>query len=604
MEKAVNNKNYRLAMMLVFFVAITLRLLHFASSSENPILYMHVLDERYYLDLGKGIASGHWLGEDRIFFMDPLYGYFLAFIFYFFGDNLTTVRIIQIVLDSFNVVFVYAIGSRIWNKFAGISGALVYAFYPVAFFYTLLILKTTLATTLLLCFILLLLIALDNGRKIHWYGLGLLSAIMIYLRANFILLVPFTVLFCVFFEKSRWQAVIGQVMLLFAGLATLVSIGVFRNYLVSNEIVLFNSQAGRLLYSCNNSGNLTGRYNLPSFARAHPVSSEKDFQEEAELRVGAQLNASEVSRYWVAETLRLLWQNPKIIPVLLFNKLKGTLSNCEIPNNHSYYLASRFSPLLRWPVPAFAFALAFGLPGLVIGISRSRKVTVLLLPLLTVLITILVFYTSSRFRMPAVPFFLIGAGICFWVLTEWLQKKEWIKTSLLLLCVGILGFLSLSVPCPNKSGAEQFFLAKAYWRQGELEKARTIAMEGKAKYAVQGRFYNLLGMISSSENVPEKALESYQAALKVEPKNVDVHHNIGLLYLGMDKPDEAISWFRKALSIEARPNTFFFLAKAYEEVGDVSIAVENYLKYLKTAKPVDPLWEQAKQKISALGSTP
>ena len=61
MEKAVNNKNYRLAMMLAFFAAITLRILHFASSSGNPILYMHVLDERYYLDLGKGIASGHWV---------------------------------------------------------------------------------------------------------------------------------------------------------------------------------------------------------------------------------------------------------------------------------------------------------------------------------------------------------------------------------------------------------------------------------------------------------------------------------------------------------------------------------------------------------------
>jgi tetratricopeptide (TPR) repeat protein len=600
MEKAVNNKNHRLAMMLVLFAAITLRLLHFASSSENPILYMHVLDERYYLDLGKGIASGHWLGEDGVFFMDPFYGYFLAFIFYFFGDNLTTVRIIQIVLDSFNVVFVYAIGSRIWNKFAGISGALVYAFYPVAFFYTLLILKTTLATTLLLCFILLLLIALDNGRKIHWYGLGLLSAIMIYLRANFILLVPFTVLFCVFFEKSRWRAVIGHVMLLFAGLATLVSIGVFRNYLVSNEIVLFNSQAGRLLYSCNNSGNLTGRYNLPSFARAHPVSSEKDFQEETELRVGAQLNASEISRYWVAETLRLLWQNPKIIPVLLFNKLKGTLSNCEIPNNHSYYLASRFSPLLKWPFPSFALALAFGLPGLVLGIQRERKAAILLIPLLTVLITIIVFYTSSRFRMPAVPFLLIGSGICLSILYYWIKKSETIKAGMLLSCVGIIGFLSLLVPCPKGSGTEEFFLAKAYWRQNDYENAEYFAFKGKTDFPSQARFHVLLGMISSSNNRPDQAIQHNRTAINLDPDNMDAFHNMGLVYLHLKKPDEAIRYFVQAINIEPRPNTFFWLAKAHEEAGCFSLSIKNYSKFLETSKISNPLREEAVNCIEGL----
>ena len=588
-------------MMVVFFAAITLRLLHFALSSENPILYMHVLDERYYLDLGKDIAFGHWVGEDGIFFMDPLYGYFLAVILYFFGDNLTTVRIVQIVLDSLSVVAIYAIGSRIWNKFAGISAALIYAFYPVAFFYTLLILKTTLATTLLLGFILLLLIAFENGRKIHWYALGLLSAIMVYLRSNFILLVPLTVMFCVFFEEPRWRTVIGRVMLLFAGLATLVSIGVFRNYWVSNEIVFFNSQAGRLFYSCNNSGNLTGRYNLPSFARAHPVLSENDFHEEAELRVGTQLNAPEVSRYWVSETLRLLFQNPKILPVLLFNKLKGTLSNCEIANNHSYYMASRFSPLLKWPFPSFAFALALGVPGLAIGIARKRKVAVLLVPIATVLITIVVFYTSSRFRMPAVPFLLIGAGICLSVMIDWIKGGNVPKVVVVVLCAVSLGFVSLFVPCPKRSGTEEFFWALAYWHQKDYENAKGFALKGANDFPTQARFHVLLGMIAFSNHQLDEAVKHNQQAIRLDPGNMDGLHNMGLVCLETKRPEEAILWFRKALALAERSDILFHLAMAYEKKGNKKMAAENYQRYLDTAKSADPFREQAKQKLSSLG---
>jgi len=214
---------------------------------------------------------------------------------------------------------------------------------------------------------------------------------------------------------------------LIAGLTTLLSVGVFRNFLVSNEFVVFNSQAGRLFYSCNNLENLTGRYNVPSFARPDPVSSEIDFHREAELRAGRKISNQEASQYWAKATLRFLFQNPTKIPILLLNKLKGTLSNCEIANNHSYYTASRFSPLLRWPVPAFAFAMAFGLPGLVLGIQRERKAVLLLIPLFTVFITIILFYTSSRFRMPAVPFLLIGSGICLSILYEWIRRRETIK---------------------------------------------------------------------------------------------------------------------------------------------------------------------------------
>jgi len=596
--------NRRLVILLIFFVAIALRLAHFSLSVDNPLLYMPVLDEKYYVDLGKTISGGQLTGENRVFFMDPLYGYFLGAVFFFLGDNLTTVRLIQIVIDTFNVVLIYVIGTRIWKREAGLVAAFSYAVYPVAFFYSLLILKTTLCISMLLFFTLFLIYALEKKSGLSWYGLGLFVALITYLRGNMVLLVPLVIFFIPIYQRNGWRNFARDSALLILGFISLLSVGVFRNFSVSGEFTVLNSQAGRLLYSCNNSENLTGRYNVPAFARPNPVDSEVDFHREAEARAGTSLGSGEVSRYWMMETFRFFCKNPETIPRLLYNKIKGTVGNCEIANNHSFYTASLFSPLLKWPPVPFVFVFAFGFTGLVLGIRRERKVAVLLIPLLTVLITILVFYTSSRFRMPAVPFLLIAAGIAFSILHEWVRKRDAVKVLLVLLCIGISGFLSLSVSCPKASGTETFLLAKAYWRQKDYENAKGFAFKGANDFPTQARFHVLLGIIAFSNNQPDEAFQHNQKAIRLDPKNVDALHNMGLVYLETKRPREAILWFRKALALAERPDILFHLAMACEEKGDKKMAAGNYQRYLETAKSADPFRDQAKQKLSALGFQP
>jgi len=414
--------------------------------------------------------------------MDPLYGYFLAGLFFLFGDNLTTVRLVQIGLDSLNILLIYGIGTRVQSRQAGVLAALIYALYPVAFFYPLLILKTTLAVSVVLSSIFLLLIAIDSGSRRHWVFLGLLLGLMPYLWANLVLMLPLSMLFVLFYQRSPWRKPIMHCGVLLAGFVVMLAPGVLRNYAVTGEVAFMNTQGGRLFYCSNNPSNLTGRYNVPSFSRADPVASEKDFHAEGERRMGKSLTQREASMYWALETGRFLMENPAVVPTLFYNKLKGTIGHCEIPTNHSYEMAARFSPLLGWPFPFFSFALALAVPGLLLGVWQSRKATVLLLPILITLATILIFYTSSRFRMPMVPFLIIGVGICLSVLWKWAVMKQWGRSSLVIAASALIGFISLSIPCPPKSGAEEFFLAKAYHRIGELEKARKMAQEGAAAY--------------------------------------------------------------------------------------------------------------------------
>jgi 4-amino-4-deoxy-L-arabinose transferase-like glycosyltransferase len=559
---------YRRCLLYCYLLGLFLRVVHLVISADNPLLYMPVLDEGYYVELGRTIAAGNCLGEDGLFFMDPLYGYFLGGLFFLFGDNLTTVRLVQIGLENLNILLIYGIGSRIHSKRAGVLSALVYALYPVAFFYSLLILKTTLAVTLLLASVLLLLVAIDSSRRRDWIFMGLLLGLMTYLWANLILMLPLSMLFVLFYQRSPCQRPVSHCALLLAGFATMIVPGVLRNHLATGEFAFLNTQGGRLLYCSNNPSNLTGRYNVPPFSRADPVASEKDFHAEAERRFGRSLTQQEVSRYWTGEAFRFLRDNPWAIPVLIYNKLKGSFGHCEIPTNHSYEVAARFSPLLGWPFPFFSVALALGAPGVIIGIRQSRKAIVLLLPILVTLTTIVIFYTSSRLRMPPVPFLIIGAGIYLSVFWDWVRMRRWGRACVVIATSAVIFAASVSIPCPPKSGGEEFFLAKAYHHIGELEKARDEAQKGAEAFPRQARFQVLLGMVAAAEDLPEKAIEYNLKALQLGPRNVDAWHNMGLTYLETGRSEEAIRCFQKALTLEEREDTRHFLNQADQSVAN------------------------------------
>ncbi|VAX15653.1 hypothetical protein MNBD_NITROSPINAE04-38 [hydrothermal vent metagenome] len=592
--------NRRFHLVILFLGALTLRLVYFVQSSANPLLYTPILDETYYIHLGKSIAGGFWMGEDRLFFMDPLYGYFLGAIFYFFGDNLTTVRILQILIDSFSVVLICLIGEKVWSRRAGVIAAVFYALYKVSFYYTLLMLKTTGTITLSLLFTLTAIGAAKRGRGIDWFLLGLFAGALTYFRANLLLMAPLAVMAYWFVERPGFRKLLSNGALLTAGLLAVLSIGAVRNYMASGEVVFLNTQTGRLLYSSNNPCNLTGRYSTPSFSRRNAEDSETDFQKESERRLGKKISAKQVSGYWVGQTIDYLRENPGAVFTLLYNKIKATVGDYEIPNNFSSYIAERFSSLARAPAPTFAFAFALGLPGLAIGLARNRKVAWALLPLITSLVTILIFYTSSRFRIPAVPSLLIGSGIFAVTVYGWMRKKEVYKAILLIAVSIALSAISLSASDPKLTGDGEYFLARAYWSIGALKDASAVSEKAAIRFPYDSRFQMLSGMIALSENRIEDAINQNLLALKVNPSNADAYHNLGLAYHAMGRNDEAVASLKKAYSINPRPKSLFALARVYDQTGDKDDAISTYRRYLSTSRREDPLREKVGKRVEEL----
>jgi len=591
----------RVAILLIFAIGLVLRLVYFVQSGSNPLLYLPVLDEAYYIDFGRTVAGGFWLGENRAFFMDPLYGYLLGLVFMVFGDDLTYIRLIQVLLDSFNVILIYALGMKVWNRDAALIAALLYAVYKVSFYYTLLILKTTGTITLCLLFTLALVNTAENGKMRNWFFLGVFAGVLTCFRGNLLLIAPFGLMAYWHIKKPGHKTLALNMALTLIGLALALTPGAIRNHHVTGQWTMLNTQAGRLFYLSNNPENLTGRYNVPSFSRPDPEDSEEDFHREAERRLGKRLNANQVSSYWKRLALGYLVDNPGDFATIMANKLKGTVGDYEIPNNHSVYLAARFSNLARWPLPTFAFAFSFGVIGLALGAARDRKTAWLLVPLFTTLSTVLIFYTSSRFRMPSVPFLLIGSGVFFCVVREYAAKRDFARGAASVATALALVTICYSVPHPAKTGNEEHSLARAFWNVNALEPARQIASRAAATHPAQSRFQVLLGIIALSEKRYDESIRHNLRAIKINPADANAYHNLGLSYMANEKYEDAIVSLETAFSLGHRPESLFALARACEMAGFEKRAVALYKKYLKISKPSAPLRQRAGDRLKELG---
>jgi len=584
----------------LFLFALCFRILFYTLAREYPLLHVQSLDEKYYLDFGKAVADGFFKGESGAFFMDPLYGYFLGFIFFLFGENLIAVRAVQILLDAASAVLVFAIGRRVWDQQAGLIAGFIWATYTVAAYYSLLILKVTIAVTGMLLFILLVLKVIRNQRRIGFLGIGLAAGILVYIRANFFLVIPLTLIFYFFIERPKFRHFAVNAGFFLAGAMLLLSVNAVRNYTMIGQPDLLITSSGRILYCANNPDNTSGLYDVPSFSRSHPVASEKDFHHEAERRTGKTLSPREASRYWRNETLRVLHDNPQIIPVLFANKLKWTLANHEIPMNQSYRFVAEFSGTDKWPLPNYAFILALGLPGLAIGLCHRKQIWWLMIPIVTILATLMIFFVSSRFRMPMVPFLVIGTGI--FLRSAWLWFKDGKKRNVVLpiFFAAVLFLVSMMIAPPEGDGHKEAVLARAFYSQNDYMNAKALALEAMNKDAGNVDLYILLGRITRHEGRTEQSMAYYQKAMSIAPDNFTVNYDLGMLYMAADKPESAIEHLEKSLAIRRYINGMFHLARAYEAAGEKTQAVHYYNQFLNRAKPDDPRRGFAQNRILSI----
>jgi len=312
-----------------------------AYGQHHPQASRPVIDERSYDAWARRIAAGDWLGEG-VFFQEPLYPYLLGAAYRAFGADPAVARGLNVALALVFVLVTARIAALISGRRAGLLVGAVAALATPLVHTTALILKPSLFLALSSLLALGLLrerAAPSRGRAA---GIGALGALAALVRGNALLLLPLVVAWPLVrralepaARRRAWRDDARRMFWAAAGAACVLAPVALRNGLVGGVFTPTTSGAGTNLYVGNHPSNPWGVATELPFVRGIPEHEADDWRREAERRLGRALDAGEVSRYWLGETLREFKAEPLAHAALLGRKLRLALHHGEVADNHS-----------------------------------------------------------------------------------------------------------------------------------------------------------------------------------------------------------------------------------------------------------------------------
>ncbi|MDD5680399.1 MAG: glycosyltransferase family 39 protein, partial [Candidatus Omnitrophica bacterium] len=186
-----NNRKGVILIVLAIFIVALLPRLNIAFSARQ----IFTPDSNYYNGLAENIVEGKGFSSQGkpTTYKEPFYSFFLASIYYIFGQNYGVVKIIQAVLGAMTCVIIFLIAKRLFDTKTAILSALISCFYPAFIKITELMITELLYTFLLILVVFFLLKYIQDGgyKNLIFCGtaLGIAS-----LTRSVIVLFPFLIL--------------------------------------------------------------------------------------------------------------------------------------------------------------------------------------------------------------------------------------------------------------------------------------------------------------------------------------------------------------------------------------------------------------------------
>ncbi len=142
-----------------------------------------------------------------------------------------------------------------------------------------------------------------------------------------------------------------------------------------------------------------------------------------------------------------------------------------------------------------------------------------------------------------------------------------------------------AVALDYKNGETHYFLARAYQVLGELDMVSTHYQKSKSlgysraeqgQKAMRVKFYNQ-GITAYKGGQYEEAIESFQKAIKEDPKNARFHFNLGLAYGKSKQTVNATESLERAISLDSKyGKAHLALGNLNYNAGKLDVAAENY----------------------------
>lgn len=621
----------RLLVVAIAIAGFVVRLLYIAEIRSAPTFDSPLLDPLYHDRWASRLAAGDWLGGE-VFFRAPLYPYFLGLIYRIAGHSYLIPRIIQAGIGALSCGILAAIGCRIFGRRIGLGAAGAAALYGLFIYFEGELLIVPLFIFLCLASLWSLLLVEERPNRGRWLLSGMLLGLAAIARPNILLFACLLPLWALVVVRRRIGAAraLRGIAILAVGISVVVAPVAVRNWVVGRDFVPIASQGGVNFYLGNNPWADGMSAIMPG------VGNDWDEVAIAEEEVGEELSPSQVSRYWWGKGLSFVRSSPGGFLRLIAKKAILFWNGVEVSNNQNIYFFRRYSRLLSSLLWKKGISFPFGivsplaLIGMALSARRWRRYLLLYSFVLAYGASVILFFVSSRHRLPAVPILLLFAAAAVWWLVEELRRRHWRGAGVYLVSLLVLTVVA-NVPVAGarvgdfaqshynmgnallRKGewqrAEEAYracleidprfplahlnLGVAYYRQGDLGQARDeYIREIEVNPGVPGA-HNNLGLVFRDLGELEKAVLAFDRALALDPGLPEAAINLSIVLGRLDREEEAVNVLERALSSAPHSRSLrTALADHYEKTGRPDLAERERAYADSLERPFSPFRTQ------------
>ncbi|MFH1282792.1 MAG: tetratricopeptide repeat protein [bacterium] len=568
-------KNYPFIVILFSF-SLLVRMLVFFLYYDDFWYKTYLIDDSLYFSWAHHILTGDILSLAKgIFTMNPGYPYTLAAIYFLFGKATYSPHITQYIVGSVNVVLIYVLAKRIFNKNVGIVAGIIASLYGMSIFYQGKLLGPLWINFFNLLMLIFLTKAKDENKPKMFLFSGLCLGVSSLYLPTVILFIPFVLLWILLIYRDfifmSFSKLIKPLALFILGIVIVVSPVMIRNFIIDKKIglVLTTSSGGANFYIGNNP-EASGYNAWPSFIRYSPAHMHEDFMKEAKKRTGKDMTNSEVSSFWFSESIKWIKSKPKDALKLFKKKFIYFWNAVEPPDNFMMDSVDKFTRIFGIPLIRWGLIAPFCLVSLILSITY-RKGLLLFLYLSAYFVMNMLFYILSRYRFPAIIVVIIlsAAGIVWFF--DQIKLKKWKHITIIGLAL-ILAFLFVhkKVILGELEWSKHYSIGVIYSNTGHIEEAieefnKSISFNNKFAPS-----HINLANIYLQQGQYELAVKHYIEVEKFSKKDApEINRIAGEIYLyHLKNFEEAEIYIKKSISLDNN--------RAYSSLGDLFLNQSRY----------------------------
>ncbi|MDJ0815709.1 MAG: tetratricopeptide repeat protein [Desulfobacterales bacterium] len=593
---------------LLFTFALVFRLIYIIQSVDNPLFGVPVVDAASYVKWAARIVDGIWLWDqvDNYLIIYPI---FLAIQQIIPGPDPWVNKILQCLMGSATVVLMAQVVARAWNRRLGlICGYLLATYWMLVVFEA-----EKFSETFSIFFLSLTLWLLVHhiSKSCALIGAGFTFALAAGARANLFLALPCISLWLIWVNRRQWQVSAKSILLFACGTAIIIGPIVARNhYLVGRPML--RAQATWSLYSGL----------APEFDGLHPPAGILFDKYMNMPKTSGAYSELEVEYYWGRKLLDVLRNDPGGVALNFLRRVLIFMNAREWSQEFDVSAYRSYSGFLSLPWPGFWLIGPLGFLGL--GLCRKPSSIQLLLLIVTiaVIISIIPFKVSDRYRLPPAVLLTIFTALSLGYFSAWLRSRNFRK---LFKWLTILAFLCL-ICWPDWQNLNQrkwarhdFFIRKHYEEIGRLSDAAAGCEKSMVDYhwdadsayrmakvlvklheyeravaylneALQREpdFPEALAQLARHElrngNLPA-AQKHLAACLELDPINADGLILLAELQRRRGNTRQEISYYVKAINEAGSHTAAMLLAHRFIEMGNHRDAVNLYDQVMRSRQP-------------------